>query len=324
MKKDRILACFKAVKGDWVSGEALSRELNISRTAVWKHISRLREEGYRIESSPKKGYLLEADTTRLLPFEVRNHLETTLLGRREIVHFLETDSTNARAKDLAEKGAGEGTLVIAEAQTAGRGRKGRNWFSPPFENLYISLILRPDISPADAPRMTLLCAVAAAQTLVDLTARDVAIKWPNDVLMNGKKVAGILTELSAEQDRINYMAVGLGFNVNTKDFPPDIEEKATSIFREIGRTFPRVRLLCEYLKRVEFYYGLCQKSGFGPILDEWRALSCLRQGKRVRVSFLKDRVEGVVEDIDENGALIVMDDQGIRRRLFSGDVEPVL
>ncbi len=296
--------------------------MNISRTAVWKHIGRLREEGYQIESSPKKGYLLKSDTTMLLPFEVRNQLETTLMGRREIVHFLETDSTNARAKDLAEEGAEEGTLIIAEAQTAGRGRKGRNWFSPAFENLYISLLLKPDISPADAPKMTLLCAVATARTLMDLTSRNVAIKWPNDIFMNGKKIAGILTELSAEQDRINYMAVGLGFNVNTKDFPQEIAETATSVFLETGDILPRIGLLCRYLKHVEFYYALSRSRGFEPVLEEWRALSYL-QGRRVRVSFLKDRVEGVVEDIDDNGALIVRDDQGIRKHLFSGDVKAV-
>ena len=297
--------------------------MNISRTAIWKHIRNLKEEGYRIESSPKKGYLLKADTPMLLPYEIREHLETELLGKREIFHFVETDSTNARAKDLAEKGAGEGTLVVAERQTAGRGRKGRNWFSPAFEGLYISLILRPHISPADAPKMTLLSAVAAARALIGLTDRDVQIKWPNDIFMQGKKVAGILTELSAEQDRINYLVAGLGINVNTKVFSPDIAGKATSVFLETGDAFSRVHLLCEYLKQVEFYYNLSQSSGFGPVLEEWRALSYLH-GRRVRVRFFKDTVEGVVVDIDANGALVVKDDKGVSKHIYSGDLEPVL
>jgi len=229
--KDQLLLYLKERKGDWVSGEALSNKIAVSRSAVWKHICKLREEGYVIESSPKKGYLLRKAPDLLFPNEIREGLDTKVFGKRDIVYFTETDSTNTRAKDLAARGAPEGTLVISERQTKGRGRKGRSWFSPSQGGIYTSLILRPSISPSEAPKITLLSAVVVAETLRSLTGLSAIIKWPNDILINGKKIAGILTEMSTEMDAIDYIVVGLGLNVNTPDFPDDIREKATSIFR---------------------------------------------------------------------------------------------
>lgn len=166
---------------------------------------------------------------RLLPGEIVEGLDTEVLGRKEILHFEETDSTNARARELADQGAPEGTLVVAERQTQGRGRKGRIWFSPPGAGIYASLILRPSIPPHEATRITFVTAVAAAEALLHLTDLNVRIKWPNDILVNGKKVAGILTEISTERGAVDYAVVGLGMNVNTPGFPDDISERATSI-----------------------------------------------------------------------------------------------
>ena len=252
--KDRLLGHLKECKGDWVSGESLSRRLGVTRSAVWKIIRKLREEGYVIESSPKKGYSLSKISEMLLPNEIRAGLDTEVFGMGEIIHFRETDSTNARAKELAVQGAPEGTLIVSESQTEGRGRKGRAWFSPSEAGIYVSLILRPNIPPSEAPRITFLTAVSAVEALLALTSLEVTIKWPNDILVKGKKIAGILTEISAEMDAIDYVVVGLGMNVNNPHLPDDIEDKATSVFIETGKRFHKVKIVREYLRQQEKYY----------------------------------------------------------------------
>jgi BirA family biotin operon repressor/biotin-[acetyl-CoA-carboxylase] ligase len=279
----------------------------------------LREEGYLIESSPKKGYLLRKAPDMLLPNEIRDGLDTEVFGRHEIVYSREIDSTNTKAKELASAGSPEGTLVISEAQTTGRGRKGRTWFSPPRGGIYISLILRPTISPGEAPKITLLTAVVVAETLLSLTPLSVHIKWPNDILIRGKKVAGILTEMSTEMDAINYVVVGLGLNVNTPDFPDDILDKATSVLIETGEVFSRVRLIREYLKWYEKYYGLFQSTGFEPVMRRWKELSNII-GKKIMVEVIGNQFTGEVRDIDEEGILILKDDQGNDHRIVSGDI----
>jgi len=317
--KDQLLLYLKERKGDWVSGEALSNKIVVSRSAVWKHICKLREEGYVIESSPKKGYLLRKAPDLLFPNEIREGLDTKVFGKRDIVYFTETDSTNTRAKDLAARGAPEGTLVISERQTKGRGRKGRSWFSPSQGGIYTSLILKPSISPSEAPKITLLTAVVVAETLRSLTGLSVIIKWPNDILINGKKIAGILTEMSTEMDAIDHIVVGLGLNVNTPDFPDDIKEKATSIFIETGKHFPRVRFIREYLKWYEKYYEIFKKTGFEPVIKRWKELTNMI-GKRITVEMISKKYSGEVQDIDKDGVLILKDNTGKSHRIFSGDI----
>ena len=212
--KDQLLVYLKEKRRTWISGELLSDELSVSRSAVWKHIRKLREEGYVIESSPKKGYLLRRDSDLLLPNEIRHGLNTKVFGKKDIEYFKEIDSTNTKAKDLAQGGAPEGTVVIAEKQTKGRGRRGRTWLSPEGDGIYATLILRPAMSPGEAPRITLMTAVAVAEALLSLIQIDIRIKWPNDILVNGRKLAGILTEITADMDAVNYIVVGLGLNVN--------------------------------------------------------------------------------------------------------------
>jgi len=317
--KDRLLGYLKECKGDWVSGESLSKRIGITRSAIWKNIGKLREEGYVIESSPRKGYSLSRISEMLLPNEIREGLDTEVFGRGEIIHFRETDSTNARAKELAVQGAPEGTLVVSETQTKGRGRKGRTWFSPSEAGIYASLILRPNMPPNEAPRITFVSAVSAAEALLALTSLEVAIKWPNDILVKNKKIAGILTEISAEMDAIDYMVVGLGMNVNNPFLPDDIEEKATSIFIETGKRFPKVRIVREYLRRQEKYCRILRDSGFDPILRRWKELTNTI-GKRIMVEMIDKRYTGVVQDVDQEGVLILKDEKGAFHRILSGDV----
>ncbi len=319
--KDQLLVYLKEEKGKWVSGESLSRKMAVTRSAVWKHILRLKEEGYVIESSRKKGYFFRQSSDLLFANEIREGLKTHVFGRQDIVYFQETDSTNHRAKSLADRGAPEGTVVIAESQSEGRGRRGRTWFSPAGEGIYVSVILRPALSPNEASRLTLLAAVAAAETLLHLTSLNVRIKWPNDILVRGKKLAGILTQVSTEMDAVDYIVVGLGINVNTplKDFPDDLRSSATSIQAEMNGPFPRISLLRLYLERFEDRYEMFKQSGFQPILERWKELSDII-GKKIRVDLLNHHCMGEVMDIDQDGILILRDQDGTLQRILSGDV----
>ncbi len=319
--KDQLLSYLKEDRGRWVSGESLSRKMAITRSAVWKQVHRLTEEGYVIDSSRKKGYLFRQSSDRLLLNEIREGLGTEVFGKRDIAYFNETDSTNLRAKDLAEQGAPEGTVVIAESQTQGRGRRGRAWFSPAGEGIYVSVILRPALSANEVARLTLLTAVAVAETLLSLTPLGVRIKWPNDIMLKGKKLAGILTQVSTEMDTVDYVVVGLGLNVNTpkSGFPRSLRDKATSVRIETGEPFPRIGLLRLYLERFEDCYGTFKTAGFKPILERWRALSDII-GRRVRVDLLTHRYTGEVLEIDQDGVLILRDHEGALQRVVSADV----
>ncbi|MBU4127929.1 MAG: biotin--[acetyl-CoA-carboxylase] ligase, partial [Proteobacteria bacterium] len=253
--------------------------------------------------------------------EIRQGLCTKVFGKKNIIFLNETDSTNTRAKELAAQGAPEGTLVIAEKQTEGRGRRGRSWFSPPGGGIYFSLILRPVISPGETPKITLMTAVVLAETLISLMKLKLRIKWPNDILVNGKKLAGILTEISTEMDAVNYIIVGLGLNVNTQfeKFPQDIKGNATSILIENGKQFPRVKLIQHYLKLYEIYYDMFKNNDFEPIMKRWRELADII-GKQIRVDVIGKTHIGKVVDVDNDGVLILKDDQGRLQRIFSGDV----
>lgn len=317
--KDLLLALLKEAKGDWVSGESLSAGLSVSRSAIWKHIRSLREEGYLIRSSSGKGYLLEKASSLLLPEEIREGLATRFLGKKDIHHFREIISTNTTAKELADNGAAEGTLVVSEMQTGGKGRLGRKWFSPPGEGIYLSMILRPTVSPAEAPRMTLMTAVAMAEALHAGTGLHVSIKWPNDIIFGGKKLAGILTEISTEMDAVEYMVIGVGLNVNTVSFPAELQERATSLRIETGKIHSRSDLIKVFLKWFEGYYALFQQGDFKPILDRWKHYSHIA-GRRIRVETIGEEYDGTALDVDRDGFLIVEDDDGRIHRIYSGDI----
>ena len=320
--KKNLLLYLKENWNTWISGETLSRKLDVSRAAVWKHVKTLRENGYTIDSSRKKGYLLNGVPDLLLEEEIIDGLKTKIFGKKQIVYLQETESTNIIAKNLAvADSVPEGALVTAESQTFGRGRRGRTWISPYTKGIYASLILRPFISPREAPKITLFTAVAVAEALICLANIDAKIKWPNDILIGKKKIAGILTEISLEMDVINYIIVGLGINVNTRpeDIPADLREKATSVLIETGKAFSRVKLLQKFLCLYEKNYEVFKNEGFKPILARWKELSNII-GKKVLVDMVNKKLSGTVEDVDNDGMLILKDPSGTIHKIFSGDI----
>jgi len=315
--KDDMLLSLLAGSDEYISGEDISRRLGVSRTAVWKYVEDLRRVGYVIEAIPRRGYRLVARPDKLLPTEIRAGLVTVKLG--QVVHyFSRVNSTNDVARELARQGADEGTLVVAEEQTDGRGRRGRSWVSPPGTDIFASLILRPNLLPARAPLLTLTTAVAGAEAIRGLTGLPAAIKWPNDLLINGRKVAGILTEMSAEIDTIFYVIVGIGINVNTVSFPADIGGIATSLALESGQPFSRRRLLQLFLQQLErWYHTLLDRRE--EVLQRWRELS-LTLGREVTVYSPNFTVYGRALNIDQEGALLLETDLGEQVRILSGDV----
>ena len=319
--RTRLLTELKKNSGKYISGETLSCILGISRAAVSKHIAVLKVSGYSIDSSPKIGYRLSETTRLVLPDEIRDGLETKILGQADIVHYTLVDSTNDRAKDLAIQGAPEGTIVVAEEQSAGRGRKGRSWLSANGDGICLSLILRPSMPPGEISQITLMTAVAIAETLLEISGADVNIKWPNDILVNGKKIAGILTEMSMEMDVIDYIIIGLGLNVNTekKLFGEDIKDLATSLYIVTGIHFSRSEIIRLFLQRFEKYYLLVQSDGFSSIIKRWKELSNII-GKYVTVDISGRKISGTVDDIGEDGVMILKDEDDKKHRIISGDV----
>lgn len=319
--KSRLRDYLAKHTGDWLSGEYLSEEMNVSRAAIWKHIRTLRDEGFVIESVTNKGYRLVQIANALDQDQVTSGLTTRLIGRKDVVILKQTESTNLYAKLLASQGAPDGTIVIADRQTMGKGRLGRVWCSPPHGGIYLSMILRPGISPDKAPRITLMTAVSLAESLLALAPIPLRIKWPNDIMVKDRKLAGILTEIAFEMDRIEYVIVGVGINVNSakEDFDEDSRGIATSVVMETGHHLDRNRLVSAFLNQFEKDYLLFCKEEFAPILGRWKQLANVI-GKKITVDALGTIREGHVVDIDNNGILILKDAQGTLHSLFSGDV----
>ena len=305
-------------RGRYVSGTELARQLKVSKVAIWKHIQTLKSDGYSIESKTRKGYHLIAAPDLLLPYEVKQGLKTKFVGR-EISYYREVDSTQELAKKLATKGSKEGTLVIAETQTAGKGRRNRNWLSPEG-GIYLSIILRPEVSPSRAQIMALLAGLAAANTIRKLYDLKAELKWPNDILVNDRKVGGVLIEIAAEPDLINWLVVGIGLNANTKSasLPRELRTTAVSLEEEYGRKIPRVELVRKLLEEVEQLYLVFKKQGSAPILEGWKSMTNTL-GVQVRVTN-GEVIEGKAMDVDHDGALIVKLADGNVRRVVAGDV----
>lgn len=319
-----ILRLFREAGSGFVSGELISRELKISRTAVWKHINGLRDAGYIIEAIPSRGYHLLSSPDLLSVDEVREKLRTTRIGR-QLVCLPVTTSTNADAFHLAEAGAEEGTVVIADAQSSGKGRRGRVWSSPSGVNLYCSVVLRPAIMPHEAPQLTFLSAVAVARAIERTTALKPEIKWPNDVLFTGRKVAGLLNEMSAETDGINFVILGIGVNLNMTQaqFPADLRSPATSLLMEQGLPVNRAQFAATMLGELDRLYSDFLLHGFGPVRDEWQQ-RCNANGREVVVSEGSvETVRGMFQGIDGDGALLVRFPDGTSERILSGDVRVV-
>ncbi|MFC1704087.1 biotin--[acetyl-CoA-carboxylase] ligase [Candidatus Omnitrophota bacterium] len=299
-----------------ISGEDLSRSFKISRSAIWKHIQELKKDGYDILAVPHLGYKLENSPDTLLPEEIQFDLRTTFIGKK--VYFFETTtSTMDVAFNLGLDRASEGTVVCAEVQTKARGRLGRSWVSFKKKGIYFSVLLRPSLLPNETPKLTLLSAVAVVQAIKEITGLEAHIKWPNDILIDDKKVGGILTELDAETDAVKFVVIGIGINANvTKSAVPS---HATSLKIECGREVSRVELTKEILRRIEALYIEFQKEGFHPIIERWRELSSTL-GKRVRVTCHKEKVEGEALDVDMDGGLLIRKDSGFMEKIYTGDV----
>ncbi len=328
---DKILDFLKR-RHDYISGDHISHRLGISRQALWKHIEALRGDGYDIVAVPHLGYKLVSSPDRLFASEVQRHLDTKFIGRH-IHYFNVLSSTMNMATELGLKSAPEGTIVLAEAQTKGRGRLGRRWLSPKYKGIYFSLILRPRILPNATPLLTLLSAVSICEAVKEATGLEVQIKWPNDLIIHNKKLGGILTELNAETDVTRFVIIGAGLNVNNDK--KTLIAGATSLKEEKKEEVNRVSLLQEILSAIEKNYllfsaeGACLPGRQGPasgghkgiaaILEKWRQHS-LTLGKRVKIAFEKTHLEGEAVDIDADGGLLIRRDFGAIEKVMAGDV----
>ena len=305
----------------FLSGESISRHLKLTRTAVWKRIKSLRDAGYVIEASTRSGYRLSQSPDLLLPFEIQPLLQTKWLGRE--IHYLSSiDSTNSAAYQLALRGAREGEVVIAESQDRGRGRLGRKWISPPFLNLYLSVILRPKIPLHQASLMTFVAAVATANAIETYSGISPVLKWPNDLLLRKRKVAGLLNEIDSEADRIHFVILGIGVNLNMdrRVLPRPLQTKVTALKQEMGRPVSRKEFVCCLLKELEQWYEVFLREGSNPILKAWREKARI-EGKKLKVTSFGEILRGQAMDIDSDGALILRIRNGEKKRIVAGDVE---
>lgn len=277
-------------------------------------------KGFRVEGF--KGFREHA-LTALLPEKIRANLQTARLGKK-IHYFSEIDSTNIYAFQRAQEGGAEGEVVIAESQTHGKGRMGRSWVSPPYRNLYLSVILRPNLAPLHAAQITLMSAVALAETVQSFLPFPPEIKWPNDVLVGGRKLAGILTESSVEADQVRFVIVGIGVNLNfPKELMPEaIQEIATSIFILAQKAVDRDEFACRLIQGLDRCYGELEELGFSSIARRWESFFQLK-GKKVRVEMMGEAVTGKAVGIDSGGALLLEDEKGFSKRVIAGDVIPL-
>lgn len=318
---EKILQILNEQPDRFISGEWISRHLKCSRTAIWKHIQELRDHGYEFDAAPRMGYRLKRKPSRLEIPVIVNNLRTRVMGQS--LHYYEkVDSTQAIAHNLIAAGAKEGTVVIAEQQTAGRGRMGRNWFSPAGKGIWLSLILTPQIPLQLCPQLTLLASVALCRTISSMLHVNIGIKWPNDLLIQGRKVSGILLESSAEDERLRYVIAGIGISVNLskEDFPEELQGIATSLMIESGSEVNREQLIAAFLKEFEELYDLVESQGFAPIRSIWEALS-VSLNCPIRVHTAKGWVTGIAQSIDELGALVIRQDNGQEVKIYSGDIE---
>lgn len=312
---EKVLHLLKKNQG-YVSGEEISHLLGISRSAIWKHIQELRVLGYDIVAVPHLGYQLLSSPDRLFASEVSRGLNTKIMGKK-IFYFDTVSSTMDIAVQLGMKGLPEGTVVLAETQTKGRGRLGRVWFSPKYKGIYLSLLLRPRILPNEAPALTLLAAVSICESIKEVIDLETRIKWPNDIIIHNKKVAGILTELSAEMDEIRFVVVGIGLNVNN-DKKSSLAS-ITSLKEQKKESINRIILLQEILRKIELNYQLFHEGSSTSIIEKWRRYN-LTLNKRVRVTCHKKHIEGTAIDIDADGGLLVRNDSGLVEKVMAGDV----
>ena len=313
---EAVLSTLRGRMGEFVSGEEMSRMSGVSRTAIWKEIEKLRAEGYKILAQPHTGYRLVGIPDRLIPQELSWNLHTKRIGRR--IHAYEsTDSTMDIAHRLGGAGEPEGSVVVAEHQHKGRGRLGRKWVSVKGKGIYASVILRPRVQLSEVPLVTLMAAVAVARAIQEETELAPEIKWPNDVMISGKKVAGILTEMGAEVNQVHYVILGLGINVNTS--PSSVPAQAASLAEEAGHRIDRVKLARALFAQLDRSYAQFLSQGSESILEAWRGFASFL-GRRIRVVAQGRTVDGHAVDVDSSGTLLVRTDTGLVESVAAGEV----
>jgi len=318
-KDDKILELFKKNRESFLSGEDISRSLGISRQALWKHIEKLRETGYRIEAVPHLGYKLLEVPDKILAPEIRWNLKTKIIGK-EIYSYESVGSTNNIAYELAEEGAREGTVVIANEQTKGKGRLGRSWASPRGGGIYVSCILRPNILLNEVPKITLVAAISAVKAIRKFLDLEGLIRWPNDIFISDRKAGGILTELKGELDRVDFFILGIGINVNTPK--KALPKGGTSLKEETksSKDFSRVEFVKVLFETLEKEYTKFKEHGFSSIRSELKSYSCAL-GRHITIATgAKKKFHGKAVNINENGALVVKLDNGSQKTFLSGDV----
>lgn len=305
--KYKILDLLKK-ENDFVSGQDIARLFNVSRTAVWKNIDKLKKDGYNIISVSNRGYKLENNNDILNESEIKY---------KPLLYLEECGSTNDVAKEYAAKGCEDGFLVVANNQTRGKGRLGRIWQCEKSVAAYFSIVFRPDIIPQESPQITLVAGIACAKVINKITGFKCGIKWPNDIILNGKKIVGILTEMSAEIEKVNYVVVGIGVNINNEIFDEEIKHKATSLYLESGKKYKRNIFIDEIVTEFKRLYDIYRKYGFSALIDEYNSL-CVNVGKMVKTTG-KNQIEGKAVGVNERGELLIETDNGIKT-VFSGEV----
>ncbi|GEK34138.1 biotin--[acetyl-CoA-carboxylase] ligase [Kurthia sibirica] len=319
--KHEILKKLQHAGTEPTSGQALADQLSVSRTAIWKYIKQLEADGYSFETIHKKGYILKNEPNLIDAARIKAALDTPTFG--QAIHYFDTlPSTQPVAHQLAQEGAAAGTVVICEEQTAGRGRMQRQWVSQKGKGIWMSVILRPDVPPYEAPQFTLVAAVAIVKAIEDVVGISPKIKWPNDLLIDSLKITGILTELQADPDYVNALIMGLGINVNhmADDFPDDIKDIATSLKIQSGKEIDRAHLVARILYYLEFYSDKYVAEGFIPIKKEWENYSCTI-GQKIKVTTVKEVFHGVAVGITNDGVLKVQLPDGETKSVYSADIE---
>lgn len=316
--KEEILRLLRSADG-YISGQELCNRFGVSRTAVWKAINQLKEAGYEIEAQQNKGYRLMAAPDLMTEAEIKSLMHTEWVAK-EVLYFDTIDSTNTKAQELAEKGYPSGTLVVADKQESGKGRRGRSWVSPSGTGIFMTLMIKPDINPNNASMLTLVAALAVAKAITSVTGEEAMIKWPNDIVVNGKKVCGILTEMNAQFDYINNIVVGIGINVHNESFPEEISQMASSLMIEAGgKRFHRAQIIAETMSYFEQYYDtFLQTQDLSALVREYDEL-LVNMNKAVRVLDPKEPFDGKAMGITPKGELIV-DTWESRKLVSSGEV----
>jgi len=316
----KILSALRA-NPDGVSGAQVAEQLGISRAAVWSRIEELRHVGFEIQAGPHFGYRLVDEPNALFADDLLARLGKTKIVGRDIQVFEQTTSTNDVIEKFARDGVREGVVVFAESQTRGRGRLGRAWISPAHKGLWFSVLLRPDLRPQETTQLTVASATALRRAIQNETGLKAEIKWPNDILIGGKKVAGILTELSAEVDCVKHIILGIGVDVNlcTNEFPAELRKSATSLKLAAGGEISRAEIATEILRELDFDYARICGGKFSDVADEWEA-HCATIGKNVTVQIGGRKTRGCAESLDDDGALLIRTEHGHLERIIGGDV----